>query len=593
MGKKIVRDGMVTRVRPVAACQNVPHVTGRQGAVWRCSIGGVNMKRNTIQLVCALILFVTACFADNPVVQTCYTADPAPMVYNGRVYMYVGHDSDGAAGGYVMRNWKCYSSTDMVNWTDHGVMLSTSSISWSTSRDANAAQVIYRNGKFYYYISTTASDGVSIGVAVSNSPIGPYKDTLGKPLIAASQMTGCNATHSWRGLDPTVIIDDDGQAYLYWGNNVFYWVKLNADMISTSGSISCLAQNDPAFGPDYEEGPWVYKRNSIYYLVYPSGFPECIRYTTSSGPTGSWTYKSQIMGTNGCSTIHPGVCDFSGNSYFFYHNAALPGGGDYKRSVCIEKFTYNGDGTIPTINGTTGGVVTGVGNLNPYDTIQAETICWESGIKTEPCSDVGGGIDVDSIHNGDYIKVKGVNFGSGANSFIARVASNTSGGRIELHLDTTTGTLVGTDTVAGTGGWQTWATRTCTVTGATGIHNLFLRFTGGSGLLFNFNWWKFNSATGIGTTLETRGEWGNTIRVVSKEGKAQSLRLDFSQSVLQGNLNVCLFDLTGRLVTTLFKGPLSSTPLTFPLNRRAIRPGAYLIRVSLNDNITLTKTLTL
>jgi arabinoxylan arabinofuranohydrolase len=533
------------------------------------------------RIVCAFILLVTTCFADNPVVQTCYTADPAPMVYNGRVYMYVGEDSNVVTStGYVMRNWKCYSSADMVNWTDHGVMLATRSISWSTSRDANASQVVYRNGKFYYFISTTASDGVAVGVAVSSSPIGPFRDTLGRPLVAASQMTGCGATHGWRGLDPTVWIDSSGQAYLYWGNNVFYWVQLNANMISTSGSISCLAQNDPAFGPDYEEGPWVYKRNSMYYLHFPSGFPEVIRYSTSSGPTGPWTYRSQIMARNGCSTIHPGVCDFNGNSYFFYHNAALPGGGDYKRSVCIERFTYNGDGTIPTINGTTGGVVTGVGNLNPYDTTQAETICWESGIKTEVCSE--GGIDVDSIHNGDYIKIEGVNFGAGAASFLARVASATSGGNIELRLDGQTGTLVGTCSVTGTGGWQTWATRTCTVTGATGIHDLYLRFTGGSGLLFNFNWWKFISSTGTVPATGAGAEWGERIKVVTRGGH---MTLDFSGQVPDGILSVCLFDLTGRLVVTLFDGRLSSPHLTLPLNRAEVRPGAYIIRAALNDNV--------
>ncbi len=551
------------------------------------------MKRN-LKIAAAALIVVTmmtsACFADNPVVQTCYTADPAPMVYNGTVYLYIGHDSDNApSNGYLMRNWKCYSSKDMVNWTDHGVVLPTSAFSWS-SGDADAAQVIYRNGKFYYYISTTASGGVAVGVAVSNSPIGPFKDTLGRALITASQMTGCNATHSWRGLDPTVFIDDDGQVYLYWGNNVLYWVKLNADMISCSGSISCLPQNDAAFGPDYEEAPWFYKRNSLYYLIYASGFPECIRYSTSSGPTGPWTYKSQIMATqpSGVSnTIHPGVCDFGGNSYFFYHNAGLPGGHSYKRSVTIEKFTYNADGTIPAINGTTGGVVTGVGNLNPYDTTQAETICWESGVKTEVCSE--GGIAVDSIHNGDYIKVEGVNFGSGASSFNARAASAASGGNIELRLDSQTGTLAGTCSVQGTGGWQTWATRTCTVTGATGVHDLYLRFTGGSGMLFNFNWWKFNSATGIRTEIGKRGEGENTIKIGTSAGKIVSLQMDFSLPIPQGNLNVCLFDLTGRLVTTLFKGRLSSDHLTLPLDRAEIRSGAYLIRVSVNNKIDLTK----
>ena len=541
-----------------------------------------------------ILLFITTCFADNPVIQTCYTADPAPLVYNGRVYMYTGHDSDNASSNYLMRNWKCYSSIDMVNWTDHGVILAASAISWS-SGDAYAAQCVFRNGKFYFYVSTgcrTDGGSFAIGVTVATSPIGPFTD-IGQPLVKGSQMTGCNATHGWRGIDPTVFIDDDGQAYLYWGNNVLYWVKLNADMISYSGSISCLAQNDPAFGPDYEEGHWFYKRNSLYYLVYPSGFPERIAYTTSSGPTGPWTYKSIIMPVDpyGCSTIHPGVCDFGGNSYFFHHNAALPGGGNYKRSVCIERFTYNGDGTIPTINGTTGGVVTGVGNLNPCDTTQAETICWESGIKTQVCSE--GGINVDSIHNGDYIKVEAVNFGSGASSFIARVASATSGGNIELRLDSQTGTLVETCAVAGTGGWQTWATRTCTVTGATGIHDLYLRFTGGSGYLFNFNWWKFNSATGIGSAIEKNAEYGNSLKIRTCSGNTTSLQLDFGLSIFQGEVRVCLFDLRGRLATTLFTGKLFSNHLMLPVNRVEIRTGTYLIRVSLNNKITLTKAITL
>src|SRR5664279_5399434 len=154
-------------------------------------------------IVMLIPLFATICFADNPIVQTAFTSDPAPMVYNGRVYIYTTHDSDNASGSYLISNWKCYSSKDMVNWTDHGVMLSPQSVTWSTAHDADAIQVVFRNGKFYFYINTTASTGVWIGVAVSNNPIGPFKDTLGKPLIAASQMTGCNTTHGWRGLDPT------------------------------------------------------------------------------------------------------------------------------------------------------------------------------------------------------------------------------------------------------------------------------------------------------------------------------------------------------------------------------------------------------
>jgi arabinoxylan arabinofuranohydrolase len=527
-----------------------------------------------------IFLFTTTCFADNPVVQTIYTADPAPMVYNGRVYLYTGHDEDGSTW-FTMKDWRCFSSTDMVNWTHHGSPLAYTAFSWA-SGDAWAGQCVFRNGKFYYYVPMTQkTGGMAVGVAVSNSPTGPFKDTLGHPLVSTG--TG--------DIDPTAFIDDDGQAYLYWGNPNLFYVKLNQDMISYSGSIVQVTLTPAGFGPRtgtstrpsaYEEGPWFYKRNGLYYLVYPANCcSEDIRYSTSPGPTGPWTYKGIIMPVQGGSfTNHPGICDYTGNSYFFYHNGALPGGGGFTRSVCIEKFTYNADGTIPSMNMTTGGVTSGVGNLNPYDTTQGETICWESGVETEVCSE--GGMDVCNIENGDYIKVKGVNFASGAVSFIARVSSATSGGNIELRLDTTTGTLVGTCTVAGTGGWQTWTTRTCTVSGATGIHNLFLRFTGGSGYLFNFNWWKFNSATGIGSANGKNAAYANSLQI-RNSGKTIALQLDFEHSMLQRELRVCLFDLRGRLATVLFTGKLLSNHLVLPVDKAAIRPGTYIISVSLNN----------
>lgn len=138
------------------------------------------------------------------------------------------------------------------------------------------------------------------------------------------------------------------------------------------------------------------------------------------------------MPTQGGSfTNHPGIIDFNGGSYFFYHNGALPGGGGFTRSVAVEKFSYRADGTIPTINMTTTGAPQ-IGTLNPYVRQEAETIAWESGVETEPSSE--GGMNVGFIENGDYIKVKGVAFGTGAKTFTARVASASSGGRIELHL---------------------------------------------------------------------------------------------------------------------------------------------------------------
>ena len=224
-------------------------------------------------------------------------------------------------------------------------------------------------------------------------------------------------------------------------------------------------------------------------------------------------------------TNHTGIIDFNGHSYFFYHNGALQKGGSvplngdgFHRSVCLEEFKYNSDGSFPTIAPTTAGPQA-IANLNPYVQTEAETIAFESGVQTQVTSDTGGGMDVTASNDGDYIKVRNVDFGAGATSFDARVASDASGGSIELHLDSLTGTLIGTCAVAGTGGAQTWATKSCSINSTTGLHDLFLRFTGsGTGNLFKFNWWRFGGPGAIvasdgGSTTDgpadARGDVGN------------------------------------------------------------------------------------
>ncbi|WP_246090637.1 glycoside hydrolase family 43 protein [Nonomuraea deserti] len=445
-----------------------------------------------VALLCVVTVIPGTARADNPIVQTIYTADPAPLVHNGRVYLYTGHDEDGSTY-FTMKEWRVWSSADLANWTDHGSPMSVATFGWA-SADAWAGQAVYRNGKFYWYVPVKdrASGQMAIGVGVSNSPTGPFTDAIGRPLVRNGE------------IDPTVFIDDDGQAYLYWGNPNLWYVRLNADMISYSGSPSQIPLTTAGFGTRtgntsrptlYEEGPWVYKRNGLYYNVFAARCcSEFVAYSTAPGPTGPWTYRGTVMPTQGSSfTNHPGVIDYNGGSYFFYHNGALPGGGGFTRSVAVERFTYNADGSIPTINMSTTGAPQ-VGTLNPYVRQEAETIAWESGVETEPAGE--GGMNVGWIENGDYIKVKGVAFGSGATSFSARVASATGGGRMELRLDGVNGPLVGTCTVPGTGGWQTWTTVTCPVNGATGTRDLYFRYTGGSGYLFNVNWWQFTGGAG-------------------------------------------------------------------------------------------------
>jgi arabinoxylan arabinofuranohydrolase len=450
------------------------------------------VKLTKILVACAVFLLFTHdnSLAQNPIIQTIYTADPAPMVHNDTVWLYTGHDEDKSTW-FTMKDWRCYSSTDMVNWTDHGSPLSLKTFSWA-EKDAWAGQCIYRNGKFYWYVPMNAKGlGMSIGVAVSTRPDGPFIDALGKPLV-----------HSGNGdIDPTVFIDDDGQAYLYWGNPYLKYVKLNEDMISYSGNIVTVPLTKEGFSvrykdadkrpSSYEEGPWLYKRKGLYYLLYPAGgVPEHLAYSTSTSATGPWKYGDTIMSIikkGGAFTNHPGLIEYKGKTYLFYHNGALPGGGGFTRSVCVDEFQYNPDGTIPRVEPTKAGV-TAVSNVNPYKWVEAETIAWEEGVETT--SD-NKSVYVTDIDNGDYIKVRSVNFSKKPKQFEANIASASEGASIEIRVDSLHGGVLGTCAIKNTGGFQKWATQSGRLKKVKGIHDLYFIFKGGGRGLFNFNRWKF------------------------------------------------------------------------------------------------------
>jgi len=452
--------------------------------------------------------------AQNPFVQTWCTSDPAPMVHNGTMYVYTGHDEDGA-DFFWMQEWRVYSTTDMVNWTDHGSPLALEDFSWADDR-AWASQCIERNGKFYWYICAHSklSGGMAIGVAVSDSPTGPFKDAIGKPLFENG---------SWDHIDPTVMIDNDGQAWLMWGNPQCYYLKLNRDMISYSGELGRLDMTEEAFGgpmmnkrepgkqykDSYVEGPWLMKApksdgaasspfgGRSYYLLYAAGgVPEHISYSTAPHPTGPWTYAGEIMPLSETNsfTNHCGVADYKGHSYFFYHTGKLPKGGGFGRSVAVEEFQYNADGSFPTIMPTDEGVKP-VDAISPYRRVEAETMAFSRGVKTEQNTAIG--VYVTDIHNGDYIKLQNVDFGTAwPTNFKARVASGLRGGQIELHLDSIGGQLLGTLQVPGTGGWEQWQTLTADLSPLTSHpspRDLFLVFKGRKGpKLFNFDWWEMD-----------------------------------------------------------------------------------------------------
>lgn len=462
-----------------------------------------NIKTILALIACSL---GSAVSAQNPVIQTHFTPDPAPMIYKGKMYLYTGDDQPGF-DFYTMTKWHVYSSDDMVNWTDHGSPISLESFSWARDR-AWAAQCVERNGKFYWYIcAQTVNNNMAIGVAVSDSPTGPFKDALGKPLVT---------TGTWDNIDPTVFIDDDGQAYLYWGNSKLFYVKLNKDMTSFNGKITEIPQSVEAFGgirrpgksdevlqkqekfdDVYVEGPWLYKRNKQYYMMYAgmTNRTECLSYATSNSPTGPWKYQGKIMTdqpTNSF-TNHGGIIDYKGKSYLFYHNALLPNGGSYGRSTAIEEFKYNPDGSIPKINITKEGV-NPVGTLNPYQRNEAETMAW-----SEKCTNSENkktGVYVSDIRIGGYLKVRAVDFGKGASEFSASVAAGIDGGILEVHLDDVKGTKIAQVDIPRTGGWEEFKTLTSNISEiVSGIHDVYFVFQGknitAGRKLFNFDHWSF------------------------------------------------------------------------------------------------------
>lgn len=471
------------------------------------------------------MLFAIGAKAQNPFVQTWCTSDPAPMVHNGTMYVYTGHDEDGA-DFFWMQEWRVYSTQDMVNWQDQGSPLALESFSWADDR-AWAGQTIERDGKFYWYICAHSkiSNGMAIGVAVSDSPTGPFKDALGKPLFENG---------SWDHIDPTVMIDDDGQAWLMWGNPQCYYLKLNRDMISYDGEVGKLPMTEEAFGgpmmkerekgktykDSYVEGPWITKRNGTYQLLYAAGgVPEHISYSTAPSPLGPWKYAGEIMplcDTNSF-TNHCGVADYKGHSYFFYHTGKLPNGGGFGRSVAVEEFKYNADGSFPKIMPTDAGVKP-VGTFNPYRKVEAETMAFSKGVKTEQNDEVG--VYVSDIHNGDYIKLQNVAFANKyPRTFTARVASGLRGGQIEIHLDSIGGRCLGILNVPGTGGWEKWqtitvdldystitdidaSTRTISGLNLPATADVYLVFKGRKGpKLFNFDWWEMRGLEQVNMPL--------------------------------------------------------------------------------------------
>jgi arabinoxylan arabinofuranohydrolase len=462
-----------------------------------------------IVVLCLGLIISSICYADYPLLKTTtYSADPSCLEYNGVLYSYWSND-DNNNGSYTMHQITCLSTTDLKNWTNHGPVFDVPrDCSWAAN--SWAPSVVYRDGYFWMYFG---NGGSGIGVAKSTSPTGPFKDAKGSPIITPS-MPNCNVQWCF---DPGVFVDDDGRAYCFFGGGGpgnCRAIEIGSDMISTIGTAVTID------APRFFEASWLHKYNGKYYLSYSSDFSQgaaTIEYMMSSSPMSGYVHKGTVLPnppSNNGNNNHHSIFQYRGNWYIAYHNRYIANqqgiDSTYKRNAALDQLFYNADGTIKLVTCTQNGLplltppTQGTPTPTPVPTptpspqsvfsqIEAESYNSQSGIQTESCGE--GGQNIGYIENGDYVVFNNVDFGGGAASFQARVASNTSGGNIEIRLDSTSGALIGTCPVSGTGGWQTWVTATCNVSGASGIQNLILRFTGESGYLFNLNWFKFTSGS--------------------------------------------------------------------------------------------------
>ncbi len=423
--------------------------------------------------------------ARNPLVTHIFTADPNAVVYGDRVYVYVSHDVDGQED-FDMVDYRGFSSSDMVNWQDHGMLIHADDLPWATNLYAPGA--CEKDGKYYLYMP---NGGSSIGVAVADEPGGPFVDPLGTALVTKS--TPGVEDVDWL-FDPACFVDDDGQAYLYFGGGPedtgdnARVMRLNDDMISLQDAT---ATTIPI--PAFFEAAYVHKREGTYYLQYSSDFSEghgaSLEYMTSSDPMSGFEYQGVILpnhSINRNNNNHGSMIDFMGKSYLFYHSRKLEQelGVDKinNRSIAVQEITYGSNQTIDqTTMSTEDFTVDQVRCLNGFAEVQAETLAAESGIEVE--GQAGETVRIAQIDDGDWIGYSQVDFRAGASTLVVRVASESGGGTIDVRIDgcadftSEAGTSVGTCEVMSTGGAETYADLSCSITETSGPHDLCLSFS--------------------------------------------------------------------------------------------------------------------
>ncbi|MDR0422910.1 MAG: family 43 glycosylhydrolase [Proteiniphilum sp.] len=296
--------------------------------------------------------------APNPFITHLYTADPSARVWDdGRLYLYPSHDIDPPRGCDLMDKYHVFSTDDLLHWTDHGQIVEAADVPWgrkpSLADGATfmwAPDCIRKNGRYYFYFPHPSDDPWNsnwrIGIAVSDRPASGFT-------VLDHWLEGLG-DDNFAMIDPNIFVDDDGQAYFYYGGGGrCAGARLHENMTELAEPLTFMTGLN-----DFHEAAWVFKRNGTYYLTYADNHTENgrganrMRYAVSNKPLGPWAGKGVFLGSTSCDTSHGSVVEYKGEWYVFYHSSDLSGGRGNLRSVCVDRLGFNEDGTIRTVRQT-------------------------------------------------------------------------------------------------------------------------------------------------------------------------------------------------------------------------------------------------
>jgi len=435
-----------------------------------------------------LILCNTPVVAQNPLIMNQYTADPSARVFGDKVYVYPSHDiratpGHGRPGWFCMQDYHVFSSSNLTDWTDHGMILSQYIVPWadSTAYSMWAPDCIERNGKYYFYFPTIVKGGVNgkgftVGVAVADKPDGPFKPQAG-PI------------KSIHGIDPNVIIDKDGQAYLYWAQGQIYGAKLKENMLELASEPVVLGEL-PNKG--LKEGPYLFEHNGTYYLTYPhvENKIERLEYATGKSPLGPFKFTGVIMdeAPSGCWTNHQSIINFKGQWYLFYHDDQLSPNFDKNRSIRADSLFFNNDGTIRKVNRTLRGVgLTRADTHIQIDRYSAKSVEWVSVDFIDTANRMQGW-KATFDKPGSWVSYNAVDFAKGGWKRVGIRTTATTAGIAEIRLDRLDGPLLAEVKLDPSEVWR--ITETPLTKAPKGKHDLFIRVKSGARLAID--WVKFN-----------------------------------------------------------------------------------------------------